>query len=615
MHILRRPTVLLFVTMLWFSAGCSSTGGLRSGGAPKVRTIASVGDKPLPAEAGEPGATVAADEYTPERRVDPKGRVSGRVFDERGEPVSNARVRLALGGLPGGKVVRTTTDASGGFTLHGLRPGASYTLVAEWNDRELGLLTGRAEAQAPETDVRITVAADEESVPPARASGKVNRVSRPDAGETEEELFDRTEAPESAPHTRTELLPPAPEAEAFLPPAEPRTRRPLRASEAEPPMTARWRPGDTDRAGAGPRGRAAPSRAAAAPDERPYDEGENPLPPALPDDGTAGSAETASANPSNARAEPTRAAAHASRAGTPGSTPETYTPITLAEKPIRTGLPVTALDQPTVPAPRGTQPPPVVPWYDTAKPLEDDAPPRVAHEESSLPDGPRRRTTWGEIMADARPRHQTPERGPEPDPDPVRDPGAEPEKGTARLVAVSGAAARPSAPAGDDGTVAYCRFDAKSRRIVDFRLPDLNGKPVRFQELDSDLVLIDFWGTWCKPCLSAVPHLVDLQNRLGGKRLTIVGIASEQGSPAARTAAVASAVKKLGINYPVLLSGMDGPSCPVQEALHVQAFPTLILVDRQGRILWRDQGATPATLGRLDHFIAAAIKTDDTRRY
>ena len=62
-------------------------------------------------------------------------------------------------------------------------------------------------------------------------------------------------------------------------------------------------------------------------------------------------------------------------------------------------------------------------------------------------------------------------------------------------------------------------------------------------------------------------------------------------------------------------SGMDGQSCPVQEALHIQAFPTLILVDRQGHVLWRDQGATPATLGRLNNVIAAATKSDDTRRY
>ena len=76
---------------------------------------------------------------------DLEGRISGRVLNSDGEPVANARVRLAPGNVPGGKVIRATTDRSGGFTLHGLRPGRTYTVIAEWDDRQQGLLTGRAE--------------------------------------------------------------------------------------------------------------------------------------------------------------------------------------------------------------------------------------------------------------------------------------------------------------------------------------------------------------------------------------------------------------------------------------------------------------------------------------
>src|SRR5262249_12589326 len=43
----------------------------------------------------------------------------------------------------------------------------------------------------------------------------------------------------------------------------------------------------------------------------------------------------------------------------------------------------------------------------------------------------------------------------------------------------------------------YCHFDASHRRMEDFRLPDLQGRLVRFQEFDSDLILLDFWGSWC----------------------------------------------------------------------------------------------------------------------
>jgi hypothetical protein len=113
--------------------------------------------------------------------------------------------------------------------------------------------------------------------------------------------------------------------------------------------------------------------------------------------------------------------------------------------------------------------------------------------------------------------------------------------------------------------------------------------------------------------------MVDLQKRLGGKQLQVVGIACEREEtpPAERAAGVAKIAQKLGINYPVLVSSLDG-TCPLQKALHVQAFPTLILVDRQGRILWQDQGATRVTLARLDRMIALTTKSDKSdgrRRY
>jgi thiol-disulfide isomerase/thioredoxin len=160
----------------------------------------------------------------------------------------------------------------------------------------------------------------------------------------------------------------------------------------------------------------------------------------------------------------------------------------------------------------------------------------------------------------------------------------------------------------------FCRFDPKLRRIEDFRLPDLKGRPVRFQDFDSDLILLDFWGTWCHPCIRSVPHLVDLQKRMGGKQLQVIGIACErEETPAAqRVAGVARTSTKLGINYPVLVSSLDG-TCPLQNALHVQAFPTLILLDRQGRILWQDQGATHLTMARLDRMLSLASKPADGR--
>jgi thiol-disulfide isomerase/thioredoxin len=183
----------------------------------------------------------------------------------------------------------------------------------------------------------------------------------------------------------------------------------------------------------------------------------------------------------------------------------------------------------------------------------------------------------------------------------------------------------PNAPAAIDptllsstaGSAVFCQFDPAERTLKDFQLPDTQGKMVAFHDLDADLVLIDFWGTWCAPCRKSIPHLNEIQQTLGGKKIQVIGIACERTPAKDRAAKVALSVKELKIQYPVLVTGMDG-HCPVQEAFQIQFYPTMVLLDRQGRIVWREQGATDVTLARMDRFILKNLRrsgsTDDSRQ-
>jgi thiol-disulfide isomerase/thioredoxin len=151
-------------------------------------------------------------------------------------------------------------------------------------------------------------------------------------------------------------------------------------------------------------------------------------------------------------------------------------------------------------------------------------------------------------------------------------------------------------------------MDPNDRRIVDFQLPGLDGAMVSFHDIDADLILLDFWGSWCHECRKSISHERELLAKWGGKRLQVVGIACEKGSSLEeRRARAAGAVQRLGIDYPVLLSTLDG-SCPLQQALRVQFYPTMVLLDRDGRILQFEQGATDATLGRIDRSIVSASR-------
>src|SRR5205823_2439174 len=142
---------------------------------------------------------------------------------------------------------------------------------------------------------------------------------------------------------------------------------------------------------------------------------------------------------------------------------------------------------------------------------------------------------------------------------------------------------------------------------IDFRLPDLAGNPISFKDLDADFILLDFWGTWCGYCVEAIPHLVQLQDKYDPKRIRIVGVAYEQGPVANHARLVERTSNQLGINYPSLLSENDGRPCPLQAALHIQSYPTMILLDRHGRILWRDTGSNSTTLARLDRVLASKL--------
>ena len=196
-----------------------------------------------------------------------------------------------------------------------------------------------------------------------------------------------------------------------------------------------------------------------------------------------------------------------------------------------------------------------------------------------------------------------------------RDPAVKGTRGGAdeglKAAAKTTASSAPGAAVLATGRKVTCEFNPEERRLVDFRLPDVQGQMVSFHDFDADLILLDFWGTWCAPCRKSVSHLIEIQQTLGGRKVQVVGIACERTPAKDRAANVAKSLKELKINYPVLISSMDG-TCPVQDAFQIQFYPTLVLVDRQGRILWREQGATDVTLARMDRFILKNLNRSST---
>jgi len=147
----------------------------------------------------------------------------------------------------------------------------------------------------------------------------------------------------------------------------------------------------------------------------------------------------------------------------------------------------------------------------------------------------------------------------------------------------------PSRP--EPGPVRVPSCVVKDNRLVNFALNELNGDPWDYQrDHRGKLILIDFWFTSCPYCHPIVPSLCDLQRRYGNKGLEIVGIACEShGTAPAQAQRVNKYCLDHHVNYRQLLwAGRD--VCPVTQQFHVNSYPTLVLLDESGKVLWRHSG-------------------------
>ncbi|HEY7311515.1 MAG TPA: redoxin family protein [Gemmataceae bacterium] len=128
-------------------------------------------------------------------------------------------------------------------------------------------------------------------------------------------------------------------------------------------------------------------------------------------------------------------------------------------------------------------------------------------------------------------------------------------------------------------------------RLNNFALRDERGDPWEYKrDFHGKLMLLDFWYTSCPNCLATMHHLVELQRDYKPYGLEVVGIACETGPIAQQRERVSGARGRYYINYKTLLSGGYFEKCPVVKQFQVERYPTLVLIDNTGKIIWRSEG-------------------------
>jgi thiol-disulfide isomerase/thioredoxin len=125
---------------------------------------------------------------------------------------------------------------------------------------------------------------------------------------------------------------------------------------------------------------------------------------------------------------------------------------------------------------------------------------------------------------------------------------------------------------------------AVSDRVFSARFADLQGGAPTLERWRGQVLVVNFWATWCAPCREEIPVFVRLQDRHGSRGLQFVGVAFDQPDK------VAEFAREFRINYPLLLGGTDIMELMREAGNRAGVLPYTLVIDRQGNVTSREPG-------------------------
>jgi cytochrome c-type biogenesis protein len=159
----------------------------------------------------------------------------------------------------------------------------------------------------------------------------------------------------------------------------------------------------------------------------------------------------------------------------------------------------------------------------------------------------------------------------------------------------------------DNGNPTGATQSASLPPAPDVTFKDLTGKGVLLSSYKGQVVLLNFWGTWCEPCQHEIPLLIDIQNKYASKGFTLVGAATNDEDATVdkfiHTSEFSVGGQEMKMNYPVVMNSDDN----VAKFGGILGMPTTYLITRDGKIAKRYIGSLDQNETQLEKDIESQL--------
>jgi thiol-disulfide isomerase/thioredoxin len=120
--------------------------------------------------------------------------------------------------------------------------------------------------------------------------------------------------------------------------------------------------------------------------------------------------------------------------------------------------------------------------------------------------------------------------------------------------------------------------------LLNTTLPDIKGQPQTLNHWQGKILIINFWATWCPPCLTEIPEFMTLQAEYANQNVQFIGIAVDEKD------AVLAFNAKMKVNYPLLMAGNEGVMLSKDWGNTLESVPFTAIINPQGQIIHRQLG-------------------------